>query len=51
VQGALNPGAATQTVLAKVQSVGSYSAQLKAVAGNSQSVQTSWSAWSADAIR
>ncbi len=51
VQGALNPGAATQTVLAKVQSVGSYSAQLKAVAGNGQSVQTSWSAWSADAIR
>jgi len=51
VQGALNPGAAGQTVLAKVQSVGPYYAQLKAIAGNGQNVQTSWSAWSAEATR
>jgi hypothetical protein len=51
VQGALNPAAVTQTVLAKVQAVGSYSAQLKPVAGNGQIVQTSWSAWSAEATR
>ncbi len=51
VQGALNPSAVTQTVLAKVQAVGSYYAQLKPVAGNGQIVQTSWSAWSADAAR
>ena len=51
VQGALNPGAAGQTVLARVQSVGPYHAQLKTVAGNGQSVQTSWSAWSAEATR
>ncbi|MFM6990325.1 MAG: hypothetical protein ACKOWD_03350 [Rhodoferax sp.] len=51
VQGALNPAGAAQTVLAKVQAVGPYSAQLKPVAGNGQSVQTSWSAWSAEAAR
>jgi len=51
VQGALNPTAVAQTVLAKVQSVGTYYAQLKPVAGNAQSVQTSWSAWSAEATR
>ena len=49
VQGALNPAAAAQTVLAKVQAVGPYFAQLKPVAGNGQNVQTSWSAWSAEA--
>lgn len=51
VQGALNPSAAAHTVLAKVQAVGPYYAQLKPVAGNGQSVQTSWSAWSAEALR
>jgi len=51
VQGALNPASVSQTVLAKVQAVGPYYAQLKAVAGNGQSVQTSWSAWSAEATR
>ena len=51
VQGALNPAAVAQTVLAKVQSVGPFYAQLKPVAGNGQSVQTSWSAWSADVAR
>jgi len=51
VQGALNPAAAAQTVLAKVQSVGTFYAQLRPIAGDAQNVQTSWTAWSADALR
>jgi hypothetical protein len=49
VQRALEPGAPAQTVLAKVQSVGEYYAQLRPVSGNTQNVKTSWTAWSAEA--
>lgn len=51
VQRALEPGAAAQTVLAKVQSVGEYYAQLRPVAGVAQNVQNTWTAWSAEASR
>lgn len=49
VQRALEPGASGQTVLAKVQSVGEYYAQLRPVAGAAQNVQNTWTAWSAEA--
>ena len=49
VQRALEPGAAAQTVLAKVQSVGEYYAQLRPVGGNAQNVSNTWTAWSAEA--
>ncbi len=49
VQRALEPGATAQTVLAKVQSVGEYYAQLRPLSGNTQNVKTSWTAWSAEA--
>lgn len=51
VQRALEPGVVNQTVLAVVQSVGPYYAELRPVAGNQKNVQTSWTAWSADALR
>ena len=51
VQRALEPGAAAQTVLAKVQSVGEYYAQLRPVAGAAQNVQNTWTAWSTEASR
>ena len=51
VQRALEPGASGQTVLAKVQSVGEYYAQLRPVAGAAQNVQNTWTAWSAEASR
>jgi len=49
VQRALEPGAAAQTVLAKVQSVGEYYAQLRPVSGNAQNISNTWTAWSAEA--
>jgi len=49
VQRALEPGAAAQTVLAKVQSVGEYYAQLRPVSGNTQNISNAWTAWSAEA--
>lgn len=49
VQRALEPGAAMQTVLAKVQSVGEYYAQLRPLSGNPQNVSNTWTAWSAEA--
>lgn len=49
VQRALEPGAAAQTVLAKVQSVGEYYAQLRPIAGSAQNIQNTWAAWSAEA--
>ncbi len=49
VQRALEPGAAAQTVLAKVQSVGEHYAQLRPVAGNAQNISNTWTAWSAEA--
>jgi hypothetical protein len=51
VQRALEPGVVDQTVLAQVQSVGAYHAELRAIAGNKQNVQASWTAWSASALR
>jgi hypothetical protein len=51
VQRALEPGVVDQTVLAQVQSVGTYHAELRAIAGNKQNVQASWTAWSAKALR
>ncbi len=51
VQGALESGAAGQSVLAKVQSVGTYYAMLRPIAGKSQNIQTHWTAWSAEASR
>jgi hypothetical protein len=51
VQRALEPGIVDQTVLAQVQSVGPYSAELRAIAGAKQNVQTNWTAWSASAWR
>jgi len=50
VQRALEPGVMEQTVLTQVQSVGAYHAELRAIAGNKQNVQTSWTAWSAKAL-
>ncbi len=49
VQRALEPGAAAQTVLAKVQSVGEYYAQLRPVSGTTKNVSNTWTAWSAEA--
>ncbi len=49
VQRVLEPGAAAQTVLARVQSVGEYYAQLRPVSGNAQNVSNTWTAWSAEA--
>jgi len=51
VQRALEPGVLEQTVLAQVQSVGAYYAELRAVAGNPQNVKPNWTAWSANASR
>ena len=47
----LERGIPSQTVLAKVQFVGPYDAQLLAVAGPGPSVQRRWSAWSAQDVR
>lgn len=49
VQRALEPGAAAQTVLAKVQAVGEYYAQLRPLKDTKQTIQTTWTAWSAEA--
>ena len=49
VQRALEPGAAAQTVLAKVQAVGEYYAQLRPLNDTKQTIQTTWTAWSAEA--
>ena len=51
VQRALEPGAAAQTVLAKVQAVGEYYAQLRPLNDTKQTIQTTWTAWSAEAQR
>ena len=47
----LERGMPSQTVLAKVQYVGPFDAQLRAVAGPGPSVQRNWSAWSAQDVR
>ena len=47
----LERGIPSQTVLAKVQYVGPFDAQLRAVAGPAPSVQRNWSAWSAQDVR
>lgn len=51
VQRALEPGIAAQTVLARVQAVGEHYAQLRPLAGDKQNIQTTWTAWSAEANR
>ena len=51
VQRALEPGVVDQTVLARVQAVGPYHAELRAIAGNPNHVKPSWTAWSAQALR
>lgn len=51
VQRGLEPGVVNQTVLAQVQSVGPYYAELRPVAGEAKNVQTTWTAWLADALR
>lgn len=51
VQRALEPGVLNQTVLAQVKSVGPYYAELRPVAGDAKNVQTTWTAWSAEALR
>jgi hypothetical protein len=51
VQRPLEPGAVSQTVLAKVQSVGEHHAVVRATAGAMQNVKTSWTAWPAEAQR
>ena len=50
VQRALEPGVVDQTVLAQVQFVGTHHAELRAIAGNNQNVQTHWTAWPASAL-
>ena len=50
VQRSLEPGVLEQTVLAQVQFVGAYFAELRAIAGNKQNVQVNWTAWSARAL-
>jgi hypothetical protein len=51
VQRPLEPGAVSQTVLAKVQSVGEHHAVVRPTAGAMQNVKTSWTAWPAEAQR
>jgi len=51
VERALEPGAAAQIVLAKVQTVGEYYAQLRPLNDTKQTIQTTWTAWSAEAQR
>ena len=51
VQRALEPGVVDQTVLARVQAVGPYHAELRAIAGKPSHVKPSWTAWSAQALR
>lgn len=51
VQRALEPGVVDHTVLARVQAVGPYHAELRAIAGNPNHVKPRWTAWSAKALR
>lgn len=51
VQRALEPSVVDQTVLARVQAVGPYHAELRAIAGKPSHVKPSWTAWSAQALR